>query len=912
MKITLDSGGGNEETVLLREIHLAIVSTTLAAIQYDAGVIGAASIVLTDSPTGLRRNSLIQVDTEIVKVESITPSADGLTYSLRVTFLGTHIAGETVAGVLSWYIYTTLTHAAAESIDALYVAVSASGSGTAIAELATTLDASIANNRPISVADDFFHISVFLQNPQNVTSLVLVMDVGDGTFASDYWTWTIPASEFNQNGQSPGGNSWTDLSFALSTGVRTGNTETANFSTVAGLQVNLVTSGSSTYGFSDWYFFGTYGPLIQPAAPTGIVYESRFRDSSTGARSVPGPPTRYEVFPLRELVLALPPTTTAAGVNAIDIYRLGGDVTEFLFVGSVVNDPGSPKIFSDTLPDLSVLATNQPPELDKLQPWPLLALPWQGTVNVVGTSVTLVTGTPFDLNLLSASVIQINGIAYQTYGQPRSASVLELFTSGGVQNGVTFAVASPVLAAQSLPYAFGPLEGPFAPVIFGLGDPVNSGTLYWTNVSDADSASDQNNLELSPPSGDLISGATYNGLVFAGNRDDIFLVRYSFLQNSLSYQFQKIPSLSGMWSRWSCCTGPDGVYFLGRDGIYRATENGTESITDGVLYPLFPHDGQAARTVTIGTDTIQPVDMSRLDLLRLIACDQDLYFSFLDSTGVNMVTLRYEIPKKRWFLHSYGDGIRSHYLVEGSKNAPAGMQILLLSQGLGKIYLSGGNTDDGTGIDTLVVLPSFDGGDERIQKLYMDMIVQCQRAGTIQAVATFNNAETFSALQTITSVSGVSQAILNLSSLSDLSLYRNIGAKFAWTGGPDGPRIMAWEASSYNQPFLSKRVMTQFINLSFPGWKHHRRLYAGLISNSVTEFTIVTQDGRTYGPYQIPSSGGRFRIFPIILDHGIKDLAFQYSLDGGSNTFALFPEAFTIESKEWTEPSYIDLAVFKA
>jgi hypothetical protein len=155
------------------------------------------------------------------------------------------------------------------------------------------------------------------------------------------------------------------------------------------------------------------------------------------------------------------------------------------------------------------------------------------------------------------------------------------------------------------------------------------------------------------------------------------------------------------------------------------------------------------------------------------------------------------------------------------------------------------------------------------------------------------------------------QQLLNISSLSSLTLYRNVALQYTWTGGPDGPRIYISEMAGYAQPYISTFFVTQYINLAFPGWKHHRRLYAGYISNSSLLFTIKTQDGRMYGSYTLPTTGGQFKIVEMMLDQDIKDLAFAYQIDGQGQNFALFPEAFTIEIKEWTEPSYINLAIFK-
>ena len=921
MRVILNPGGPNQELVLVREINPAIASTTVQAIQYDSGSTGGCSIVLTGFPSGLARDSLIRIDAELIRVLAVVLSPDGLSYSVRAVTGATHSVGAPVTGFLSWYVYATQAHVANEpmSVDYVAMALTNAAAATGYATWNTSINASTANGRPIDPANDYFHISVFLQNPAVVTSVLVQIDTSDGTFTKNYWTWTIPSSELSQDGSSPGVNSWTDLSLALSSGVLTGDQSLGTFSTIAGLRLSFATTGSATVtncGFDCWYFFGTYGPVIQPNSPVGYLYQTRYRDSSTGAHSVPGPQTRAYMFPLREEVLLTPQTSTAPGVDTIDIYELGGTVAQFLYVGSVGNNPTTPLTYAVTQPDIVVNEANQPPDLNAIQPWPILGIAWSGAVNTNGTSVTWVSGTKFDPNLLSATVILINGVAYQTFGQPSSPTTLQLFLSAGAQTNVPFLVASPTLAAQPLAFAFGPLEGPFAPVVFALGDPINGGTLYYANASDADSASTLNSLELTGPSEPLISGATWNGLVLCGSRDHIFIIRYSFLAvlgtpSNQTYQWQKVPAPSGIWTRWACCTTPAGMAYLGRDGIYVATDQSGVSISDAQLYPLFPHDGVIGEAVNSGGDVIPPVDMTQLDFLRLAYLDGRLAFNYLDVDG-NSVELRYEFEKKRWFLNSYADQIWTQYLVEASVNNPTEPEILMLSRDWPKIYLAGGNTDNGTPINTVVLTPANDGGDERTQKLYVDSMTQCDGTGTLRLSAAYDNAQSFSPVVSFNVATYIQQSLQNLASLANLALYRNIAAKFAWTGGPDGPRLYAWECSGYVQPYLSQYLQTQYFGMSVPGWKSTRRLYPGLISNSDVLFTIACQDGRVYGPYTLPSTGGRFRIMPQMLDAGVKDLAFALTLDGQGQSFAAFLDEFHLEMKLWQEDTYIDLAVFRS
>jgi hypothetical protein len=911
MLVTLNSGGGNAEEVVVRDILAAIASTTIAEIVYDSGNSGPCSLVLVGSPTGLARNSLIQITSEIVRVLEVIPDPSGQFYSVRCSTTSPHASGETVTGLVSWYVWTNLTHAAAESIAAKYVESSAA-TGAPVSET-ISINASVANSRPVDPANDYFHIGIFAQNPSDILTVAIQIDIGDGSFTENYWTWTVPGTSLNL-----GTSVWTDLSLALATGVRTGQDLTLNFASIAAIRVSLTLTSSTTsnFGFDSWYFFGTYGPQVQVNAPAGdgIIYQSRFRDSSTGAHSVPGPFNRQELFPVREEVLVTPATSSASGVDSIDIYRQGSTVLTFLYVGTVANTPGSPVTFADNLPDTFVLEANQPPDLTAFQPWPLLGLAWSGIVNVVGTTVQLDSGTQFNTGLLSNTVILINGIAYQTYGQPISNNRLELTQDAGVQFNATYQIGSPTIAASPLPFVFGPLEGPFTPVVFALGDPVNGGTIYFSNFGDADSASDQNSLELTGPSEPLISGAVWNGIAICGSRDKLYRINYSYLttigaSSNVSYQYEEIPAPSGMWSRWACCATPVGVAYLGRDGIYLATQSGAENITDATLYPLFPHDGAPARAVGFGTDLLEPIDMSRLDYLRLVYCDESIRFTYLDTSG-DSVTMIYQIYRKRWFFNVYTDPIAVHYLVEGSVDAPGTQQILQLGLVTNKIFLAGGDTDNGASFDWVALTPALDAQDERAQKLYIDMMILADQAGTLESRVVFDYGQTALAPVEFVLAAPVTQYQQNLASLTNLGLHLNIAVRFAASGGPSGPRLYAWEPSGILQPYLSQRITTQQMNLAFPGWKSFRRLYPGMISTSPVTFQIATQDGRLF-VYTLPSTNGAYRNIPLMLDQNIKDLDFAIEVDGGGKVFAIFQEDFCAEVKSWTESEYILLALFK-
>lgn len=277
--------------------------------------------------------------------------------------------------------------------------------------------------------------------------------------------------------------------------------------------------------------------------------------------------------------------------------------------------------------------------------------------------------------------------------------------------------------------------------------------------------------------------------------------------------------------------------------------------------------------------------------------------------GNNCLRWQIEAPSRpgRWFAHRYDDAIVSHYIVEPSDSAPNDQELYLLGA---NVWQSGGDTDNFAPINVCVLVPSNDQGDERSQKLYPDGMVQCEGVGTLNVTPAFDNALTFAPTLAVAVTGPIIQAQVNIASLGDLRLYRNIGVALAWTGGPSGPRVLAWEPAAYIQPYLSKFLVTQFINLSYPGWKCTRRMYPALISVAPVYFTIKCQDGRTF-TYTIPSTNGQFFILPMMSNHGLKDLSMAFQLDGAGSTFALFPDAFTVEFKGWGDPEFLDLAIFK-
>ena len=155
-----------------------------------------------------------------------------------------------------------------------------------------------------------------------------------------------------------------------------------NFSQTAALQ---------TFDIASLAVMGGYLPDI---GETGAPYQYRYtgRSLTTGATSNPSPAMRYGVSPRRESVALLLPFVSDAipggdpQVDVWDIYRYGGSLTSYQYVGTGI--PGGDFIdnyFDDTVQAGAPLPTQN------YEPWPSVDVPWSATSGG-GASIT-VTGT---------------------------------------------------------------------------------------------------------------------------------------------------------------------------------------------------------------------------------------------------------------------------------------------------------------------------------------------------------------------------------------------------------------------------------------------------------------------------------------------------------------------------------------
>ncbi len=707
-----------------------------------------------------------------------------------------------------------------------------------------------------------------------------------------------------------GASGWNEIFLPLSEMKRYGNNDNDTLAVVRAVSVQFEVTAETGFQIDGWYFTGTYGP-DSLTNPTGAYWRYRYRDSTTGARSIPSPAPYNAVFPERQGVTVKVFASSDGQVDTIDIERIGAGVDSYTYVGSTANTTGT---FTDTF-DAQSLAGNPALETDVFKPFLVEDSPWNGTVNVTGTSVTWASGTAFNTALAPGTEITIGGVATQVYTMPTSTTALQITANLGHLTGAVFSVSSPSLMGQPLPVIFGPLAGPTAAYVFGIGDPRNPGLLYWCNGNDPDSQGQANFIEITPPSEPLKCGVVWGSIVFVASEQRVFIVQPSYTQSGNLFIQTQLTAASGCHSPWGMAAGVDGVYMLGRDGVYLLTQNGANYLSKA-LWLLWPHEGKPAQA----TNGYNPIDMSQEQYLRVEYADSSVYLTAKDSTGA-LVSWRMAGEgleavfsgdpaefRRGWFFENYNPQVLTHYFEEVAAAVGATPNPRLLKGTVDGNAVTAGayTTDSGNAIACLVRTGSNDLGDPRTQKLYMDMMNEL--SGTATMTIGFNRFSTTLAAAAISST-GRGLTYTNIAQLapSSLVLYQDIAVQ--WEFAP-GTLLYEYQPSFYVQPFYGYELTMQLGDCGIPGWKQLRYYRIAVISTGAVTLTIVNDDETVLASIPVTAStGGKLLMSFDNLPNAAKGRLLRFSLTGPV-PFAAFPEDCFVRMKKWGGKQFSEIQPF--
>lgn len=397
--------------------------------------------------------------------------------------------------------------------------------------------------------------------------------------------------------------------------------------------------------------------------------------------------------------------------------------------------------FFDALLDADI-AANPVLEFDNFQPFPVIDLPRSGTVNVANGIATYVSGDQFNPRWLGGTVIIIGTVAYTLDKRPLNTATLTATNTeiiGGIQTIVPIAsgtnlpyeIAEPLLAAQPMPYLWGPTDN--VSFFFGCGDPINPGKLYWSKGNNPDSAPDTNQQDVTSPSEPLINGCIVNGIGLVMSSERGFLIYPNFF-NALAtvtgtegstWTIQESISTRGLYMpRCICVDGGGNVFFRAKDGIMMSRGGqGATSITDGDLYNLFPHEGIVPQPVTLAGFTIIPPDDTLPQQHTMNVANGYLYYDYFGDVGLGTApqTLVYDILNQAWVVDNYQFPATLHILEEG----PNVNGVLLGCQDGTVRPLNDSGAESGS--RAVVLMPSFNAGDARAPKNWGDIYVEVEQ-----------------------------------------------------------------------------------------------------------------------------------------------------------------------------------------
>lgn len=422
---------------------------------------------------------------------------------------------------------------------------------------------------------------------------------------------------------------------------------------------------------------GAEPTIIPPVAGNvreNVQYRYVYRSSATGATSNPSPESAEITIPVTSnTVTSL--WSNDPQVDVVDYYRLDAATSSFTYVATGPNDNagvGTNTPITDSLLDTEL--SNQLLNFDNFEPFPSIDLPQKGTCSVAGGVITWVSGgaiggssTGFNTRWLAGTEILIGSptsLAYTFIARPTSTTSV---TIPGVPDGTDLAyeIEEPVLAAQPLPYLFGPTDN--INFTYGVGDPLRPGTLYWCAGSNLDAAPDTNQLDVTDPSEPLVNGA------MSGGRGVLFSIKRAWviMPNFFNATATATGTTGSTWTlqatsinrglyipRCIAIEGGGTIFFRVDDGIHASSGGqGSQSITDEDLYPLFPHENQDSGTsipqpiVREGV-TIYPPDDSQPNKQKFSVQNGYLYYDYYGTDG-NPHTLVYDIGAQGWVWDIY-------------------------------------------------------------------------------------------------------------------------------------------------------------------------------------------------------------------------------------------------------------------
>lgn len=907
----------------------------------------------------LRRGAILKIGTESIFVLSVTPGPDN-TYAIETSTVNTHTTTDTVTlipaiSVTQMQQGGPFTPATGNAIGDQHAAQSyqvTTGIGTETSAAIMTVP--FVGGPVVSTAspfqpDDYISFGFkIIDAPQNLVEMKLLFDVDDGTFTKNFYYYTVRASDLaaaianaatqlaiaqtfaqraiideenaiasgNQGvtfsgAQGPTGvNTWIQILFPISELTRVGTDQTKSLLNLTKFQVLWNVSGTiNVVQDNSFFVWGGFDPDVgDVGAP--YLYRVRPRDSTTGVVGNPSPASRYGVNARRQNVLVtLPSAAYDPQIDTWDVFRYGGSVTTWRFIGST---PSTNSTFTDNFSDDAALAGDEL-DFDNFEPWPSIDVPFSHTATSVTGFTALVSVSPAGnvLRFLPGTLVQLGSInVYTLQTRPILQSVgvylFQFVENAGTQTNVRAVIQEPILARQPLPFMWGPDANGN---IFACGDPLRPGTLYFSKPYAPDSAPDSFNQEISQPTEPLLGGETIDGVSYVGSSEEWWRLYFQPDNPAQRFSAVKEPIPRGLGAPFGHCTDGKNLYFWSKDGIYR----NEQSLTDEDLYPLFPHEGVQGNDYTYNGVLIKAPAYKFAVQFRLAYHQGYLYATYADSSNIfHCLTADLRGGKVAWIYDSYAiaaGGPTVIYHVEQPEESNASINpLLVLGIGsAGPSIIVAQQTDFNNDITAPILCDlataEWDGGDIRAPKqwgdVFVDLVPASSAVGTPVFIAQMSLGLT---IGPSTNVPVGSNRVRTPIGVGGILVSDFMGLFFTWqddfTRQSIPTQLFIWQPSFDVQPAKALTWKTFGSSYGLQGYGHLRQIAVAWVSTTPITITISTVDGQSPAAVvTLPSSGGVYtkQMFPISANKG-QLFIFQAS---SSAPFQIFEDDIEVFVGQW-------------
>ena len=384
------------------------------------------------------------------------------------------------------------------------------------------------------------------------------------------------------------------------------------------------------------------------------------------------------------------------------------------------------------------------------------------------------------------------------------------------------------ILAENVPVLFGPANG----LLFALGDRFRPGHLYWCIPDQPDHWPSGSNLEVCPPSEELMAGGMYGSQPFCFSRERLYLI-YPNLSGATEVTATTSACRRGLVSRWGWTIGLGQVFGVAKDGIF-ATSGGPEEIISQQIERLFR--GQT-------WNDYSPVNFSFPNAIRLSVHQDILYFQYQGTDGARHV-IAYSLLYKHWF--DYDFAINTSYFLPDDDTAIA----TLLVGGLtgGASFTHDGFSDNGTAITCTVRTGTWDLGRPREDKLLGDQILDVDLQGVTNATLRnrLNNETIINGLQALDVTTGRRRYILDSFGATPPDTTpqraRNISTEITWSSATVRPTLYFLGQSIIQEPDVTINRVTQWDDLGHPDESYVTGVTFDCDTGNVTRTIIIERD----------------------------------------------------------------------